>query len=513
MSGIRPGLPQFRELAAHLRVIPVSQRLLADADTPIGLYHRLAGGRPGTFLLESCGPGRSWSRYSIIGVRCPALLTERAGIAHWIGRVPAGVPRTGPLPEVIASTLHHLATPAQAGLPPLTGGLVGYLGYDFVRGLERLPERAADPLALPVVGLLLATDLVVHDALDGSITIIANAVNFDGSDAGVDAAYADAQRRVAAMAVQVRSPARPLRSLALPHDAMTTGSVGTQAVPAEWTRLTSGDRYRNDVRRGIAHVRAGDVFQVVLSQRFEAAAQVDALDVYRALRADNPSPYMYLIRMPGADLGEPGFDIVGSSPEALVTVTGEQVRMHPIAGTRPRGSTREDDTAHAEQLRADDKERAEHLMLVDLGRNDLSRVCTPGSVRVAEFMAIERYSHVMHLVSTLTGVLAPGRTALDALYATFPAGTLTGAPKIRAMEIIEQCEPVRRGVYGGVVGYVDFAGNLDMAIAIRTAVITGSRIIVQAGAGIVAQSDPVNEDAECLHKAHAVLRAVAAART
>jgi len=507
-SRLTPTLAEFRRLARDLRVIPVSTRCLADADTPVGLYHRLAGSRPGTFLLESCGPGRSWSRYSIIGVHCAGMLTERAGSAHWWGRVPAGVPRSGPLPEVIAGTLAALATPPQPHLPPLTGGLVGYLGYDFVRSLERLPTLAADPDQLPAVGLLLATDLVIHDATDGSVTIIANAINYDGSTAGVDAAHADACARVTHLVDLLRAPAPPLVPLAIDDPDVRSDAV----LPDGWRRLTTGAHYRAQVEAGIEHVRAGDVFQVVLSQRFQAAGAASALAVYRRLRASNPSPYMYLLRVPGAAPGEVGFDIVGSSPEALVTVTGSQVRMHPIAGTRPRGATPQEDAVQAQLLRADAKERAEHLMLVDLGRNDLSRVCRPGSVRVAEFMEIERYSHVMHLVSTVTGDLAQGRTAMDALFATFPAGTLSGAPKIRAMEIIEEREPVRRGVYGGVVGYADFAGNLDMAIAIRTAVLTGEAIIVQAGAGIVADSDPAREDAECLHKARAVLRAVAGVR-
>jgi anthranilate synthase component 1 len=261
------------------------------------------------------------------------------------------------------------------------------------------------------------------------------------------------------------------------------------------------------------HIRAGDAFQVVVSQRFDAACPASALDVYRVLRVTNPSPYMYLLRIPSSDGDGVDFDIVGSSPEALVTVHEGRCRVHPIAGTRPRGATPEEDARLVEDLLADDKERAEHLMLVDLGRNDLGRVCAPGSVEVVEFMQVERYSHVMHLVSTVVGQLAPGESALDALSATFPAGTLSGAPKPSAMSIIDALEPARRGLYGGIVGYVDFAGDLDTAIAIRTALIRDGVAHVQAGAGVVADSDPVAEDAECRAKAAALIRAVAIAGT
>ncbi|MEU6060224.1 anthranilate synthase component I [Streptomyces sp. NPDC047097] len=484
-------LETFRKLAADRRVIPVSRRLLADGDTPVGLYRKLAAERPGTFLLESAENGRTWSRYSFIGVRSHATLTVREGGAHWIGTPPVGVPAEGDPLEALRATVETLHTPRDLveGMPPFTGGMVGYLGYDIVRRLEKVGERGQDDLGLPELTMMLTSDLAVLDHWDGTVLLIANAINHNDLDTGVDEAYADAVARLDAMAADLAQPAATAPT-ALPESALP-----------ETVSRWGGAAYQGAVEDIKERIRAGEAFQVVPSQRFETPCEATALDVYRVLRATNPSPYMYLLRFDG-------FDVVGSSPEALVKVEDGRALLHPIAGTRPRGATPREDQALAEELLADPKERAEHLMLVDLGRNDLGRVCAPGSVEVVDFMSIERYSHVMHIVSTVTGEVAEGRTAFDVLTACFPAGTLSGAPKPRAMQIIEELEPTHRGLYGGCVGYLDFAGDSDTAIAIRTALLRDGTAYVQAGAGVVADSDPVAEDTECRNKAAAVLRAV-----
>ncbi|MGH3311898.1 MAG: anthranilate synthase component I [Streptomyces sp.] len=523
-----PDLDTFRTLAKDRRVIPVTRRLLVDGDTPIALYRKLAAERPGTFLLESAaggtshaaggGGGGTWSRYSFIGVRSAATLTVRDGSARWLGTPPVGVPDEGDPLRVLRETVEALHTPRDlhedADLPPFTGGMVGYLGYDIVRRLEKVgdSDTTADDLALPELTMLLASDLAVLDHRNGTVLLIANAINHNDLDTGVDDAYADAVERLDAMAADLARPA-PAGPAVLPPSELP-----------EFTARSGGATYQGWVADIKERIRAGEAFQVVPSQRFETPCAAGALDVYRVLRATNPSPYMYLFRFADEDGGTPpgsaggtptqaaggggGFDVVGSSPEALVKVEDGHAMMHPIAGTRPRGQTPRQDTELADELLADPKERAEHLMLVDLGRNDLGRVCEPGSVEVVDFMSVERYSHVMHIVSTVTGLLAEGRTAFDALTACFPAGTLSGAPKPRALQIIEELEPTRRGVYGGCVGYLDFAGDADMAIAIRTALLRKGTAYVQAGAGVVADSDPVAEDTECHNKAAAVLRAV-----
>jgi anthranilate synthase component 1 len=355
--------------------------------------------------------------------------------------------------------------------------------------------------------MLVATDLAVLDHKDGTVTLIANAINYDNSDERVDEAWHDAKQRLDAM------------ELALGSQAPSSASSFDRTATAEFTRETSGDEYQESVRIAQDRIRAGDAFQIVLSQRFATKCQATALDVYRVLRATNPSPYMFLFRIPeltgpGEALGtKVAFDVVGSSPEALVTLRNGEAMLHPIAGTRPRGETPQLDEANAADLMADKKERAEHLMLVDLGRNDLGRVCLPGSVEVTDFMSIEKYSHVMHIVSTVIGKIDPAVSAFDLVAATFPAGTLSGAPKPMAMTIIEELEKSKRGVYGGCVGYFDFAGNIDTAIAIRSTVIKDSIAYVQAGAGVVADSIPESEDAECQAKAMAVLNAVAVANS
>ncbi|QDQ11011.1 anthranilate synthase component I [Streptomyces spectabilis] len=489
-------LETFRKLAADRRVIPVSRRLLADGDTPVGLYRKLAAERPGTFLLESAENGRAdflWSRYSFVGVRSAAALTVRDGEAHWLGTPPVGVPTSGDPLAALRATVAALHTPRDLtgaeGLPPFTGGMVGYLGYDIVRRLEKIGPGEVDDLGLPELTMLLTSDLAVLDHWDGSVLLIANAINHNDLDTGVDEAHADAVARLDAMEADLSRPV-----------AQPPAALPPSALP-EFTARWGGPDYQAAVEDIKERIRAGEAFQVVPSQRFETPCRASALDVYRVLRATNPSPYMYLFRFDG-------FDVVGSSPEALVKVEDGRAMVHPIAGTRPRGATPKEDQELAEELLADPKERAEHLMLVDLGRNDLGRVCEPGSVEVVDFMSIEKYSHVMHIVSTVTGRVAADRTAFDVLTACFPAGTLSGAPKPRAMQIIDELEPARRGLYGGCVGYLDFAGDSDTAIAIRTALLRDGTAYVQAGAGVVADSDPVAEDTECRNKAAAVLRAI-----
>ncbi|WP_067498251.1 anthranilate synthase component I [Actinoplanes sp. TFC3] len=505
-GAVTPDAQGFVAQAARRRVVPVVRRLLADGETPIGVYRKLAGG-PGTFLLESAEQGAgsaAWSRYSFIGVRSAATLVERDGQAHWLGSPPAGVPVEGDPVVALRETVASLAAPEDPGagidLPPLTGGMVGYLSYDLIRRFERLPQTATDDVPLPELGMMLATDLVVLDHYDGSAILVANAVLAeDAGEAAALAAYHQAVGRLDAMTTALSRPTPPMISTV---ERTSPGEVLSRTAPGD---------YQKAVETAKEAIRAGECFQIVVAQRFERATSADPLDVYRVLRATNPSPYMYLLRFDD-------FDIVGSSPEAHLKVTAEEdgVRralLHPIAGTRWRGATPEQDNALAAELLADPKERAEHVMLVDLGRNDLGRVCRPGSVEVPDFARIERYSHVMHIVSTVVGELREDRTAFDALAATFPAGTLSGAPKVRAMEIIESLEPTRRGLYGGTVGYFGFGGDMDMAIAIRTALMRAGTAYVGAGAGIVADSDPAAEEQETRNKAAAVLAAIAAAET
>jgi len=493
VSEIRPSLAEFRDQARSCRVISVYRRLLADAETAIGLYAKLAQNRAGSYLLESAEQG-VWSRYSFIGVRAAATLTEREGQAVWTGHTPVGLPQGGDPVQAVRETLQRLHTPRAHGLPPFTSGLVGYLSYDAVRRVERLPDSNPDDLAIPELTFLLASDLAVLDHRDGEVWLVANAINYDGSDERVDDAYADAVARVEAMTAR----------LAEPTPSAVVSATFSRLAPIR--RQRTSEDFQRAVSAAVEEIRAGEAFQVVVSQRFEVDTTADALDVYRVLRLTNPSPYMYLLRLED-------FDIVGSSPEALVTVKEGTAITHPIAGSKPRGATPAEDAALETELLADPKERAEHVMLVDLGRNDLGRVCRPGTVEVVEFMDVRRYSHIMHLESTVTGQLAEDRSALDVLLAAFPAGTLSGAPKVRAMEIIDELEVSRRGLYGGVVGYLDFAGDADAAIAIRTAVLRDGVAYVQAGGGIVADSDPPTEDTETQNKAAAVVRAISVAQS
>ncbi len=489
----------FRVLAAEHRVVPVTRKVLADSETPLSAYRKLAANRPGTFLLESAENGRSWSRWSFIGAGAPSALTVRDGEAVWLGVTPQDAPVGGDPLRALRTTLELLETAPLPGLPPLSSGLIGFFAYDMVRRLERLPALAVDDLGLPDMLLLLATDVAAVDHHEGTITLIANAVNWNATNERVDWAYDDAVTRLDVMTAALGQP--------LPSTVATFG----HPAPVYRAQRTV-EEYTAIVEKLVCDIEAGEAFQVVPSQRFEMDTEADPIDVYRLLRVSNPSPYMYLLNVPDEN-GELDFSIVGSSPEALVTVQDGRATTHPIAGTRWRGQTEEEDLLLEKDLLADDKERAEHLMLVDLGRNDLGRVCRPGTVRVEDYSHIERYSHVMHLVSTVTGQLAEGRTALDAVMACFPAGTLSGAPKVRAMELIEEVENTRRGLYGGILGYLDFAGNADFAIAIRTALMRRGTAYVQAGGGVVADSNGPYEYNEASNKARAVLNAVAAAET
>ncbi|MFC7374369.1 MULTISPECIES: anthranilate synthase component I [unclassified Brachybacterium] len=497
---IHPDRETFRALAARQRVVPVSMRLLADEDTPVSLYRRLTadGDGRGTFLLESAGEGEA-SRWSIIGTRARAVLTEREGSARWIGDVPAGVPTTGSPVEALRAVTSAFRAARQPHLPPFSGGMVGYLAYDAVRHWEKLEVSPPDEVGLPDLSMLLAQDVVVHDDHDSTVVLVANALNLDATADGVDAAYDDALARLEAMRERLRTP-------------VSTGAMVYETVrDLEPKARTAQLEYERAVQDAVRDIIDGEIFQVVPSQRFSLPVAADPLDVYRVLRRMNPSPYMYLLRTVDAS-GEP-IDVVGASPESLVTVRGRTATTHPIAGSRPRGAGPEEDERLAQELLADAKERSEHLMLVDLARNDLQKFCDPGTVVVRDFMHIQRFSHIQHIVSTVTGRIRDDALAYDALRATFPAGTLSGAPKPAAMRIIDRLEPVRRGVYGGTVGYIDFAGDMDMAIAIRTAVLKDGTAHVQAGGGVVADSDPTMEHRETQSKAAAALRAVASADT
>jgi anthranilate synthase component 1 len=414
------------------------------------------------------------------------------------------VPVDGNPVEAIRRTIGCLRTERFEGLPPFTSGLVGFVGWEAVRHWEKLVSPPEDDLPMPELALNLVSDMAVHDNTDGTVTLIANAINYDGSSDRVDEAWDDAVGRVKSMLARLSVPVDPGVAVLQVN---STQADFAGSVKERWDET----EYLAAIDRGKQAIVDGEVFQVVISRRFEIECGASPLDVYRVLRNTNPSPYMYIFSLEDADGRE--YSIVGSSPESLVTVTGDEVITHPIAGSRPRGKTVEADKALAEELLADAKERAEHLMLVDLARNDISKVCLPGSVDVTQFMEVERFSHIMHLVSTVVGTLSPQATAYDVLAATFPAGTLSGAPKPRALRLLDELEPHRRGVYGGVVGYLDFAGDMDMAIAIRSALLRDGRAYVQAGGGIVADSKPADEAQESVNKAAAPLRAVHIAST
>jgi anthranilate synthase component 1 len=490
----------FDALVGSHRVVPVVRELFADGETPVGIYRKLASGRPGTFLLESAEQGGIWSRFSFVGAAAFGVLTQQGEEVRWLDyglsaeRALGTASGLRPL-DAIAALHARWQTPRIPGLPPLTGGLVGFIGWEAIRQIERLPGRPPADYDVPGQALAFAADLVVIDHRSGTVRLIANALA-DGTETA-DALWADAQQRLDRMQ----------RELAAPSEAwLAEVDLDTPAQPA--SRTPEAD-FLASVEIAKERIVAGDIFQVVISQRFELECTASALDVYRVLRALNPSPYMYLLSLERPDGG--AYQIVGSSPEALVKVQEGRAFTHPIAGSRPRGATPEEDLDLETSLLADDKERAEHLMLVDLARNDLLKVCAAGSVEVTEFMRVERFSHIMHIVSSVEGDLLPDASAIDVFRATFPAGTLSGAPKPMALRIIDELEPAQRGVYGGVIGYFDFAGDADLAIAIRTATIMDGVARVQAGGGLVADSVPRSEFQESQNKAAAPLRAVAVA--
>ena len=491
-------LNEFLTQGKSLAATAVVRKLFADSETPMGLYRKLSGGT-GSFLLESADQAGKWSRYSFIGVTSHGVLTESDGVAVWDrlgmdhrdafgGEVP-----TAPLDALEALTARW-HTPHAEGLPPFAGGMVGYIGWDAVRELEKLPHPPESVHPVPRLSMALVKDLAVLDHHTSEVVLIALVHRID---LVTKEDYSEAVSRLDAMHEQLRKPTAS--TLSVRHDPEHFEVPSNMDTPA----------FCSMVERAKEHIRDGDVFQVVLSQRFDLEVSADALEVYRVLRSLNPSPYMYLLESRGGD-GVP-FHVVGSSPEALVTVRNDRVYSHPIAGSRPRGEDPDRDAEIAEELLADQKEQAEHLMLVDLARNDLSRVCRSGSVEVTEFMQIERFSHIMHLVSSVEGDLSDDASLVDVFRATFPAGTLSGAPKPRALEIIDDLEPHRRGVYGGVVGYFSHSGDADLAIAIRTVWMRDGVATVQAGAGIVADSVDESEYLETLHKSAAPIRAVLAA--
>ena len=510
MTHTFPSREAFRALSAEGNLIPVYREILADHDTPVSAYARL--GRPDYgFLLESVVGGEKWAAYSFIGVEPRAILRwkqPQIGPAQmrvtWRDVDGGGGERHAEwaAPDVataIEEILQDFRPVAVAGLPRFWGGAVGWIGYDAVRSFEELPARAPDDLGLPDACLVLTDTLVIFDNLRQTVKLLA--APFVPRPDKADEAYDAAVRRIDALEARLRGEAR-LRPLAPPPPG-EDGSVRLRWGGGAPPRSAFGKvDYLAAVRRAKEYIHAGDVFQVQIGQRFEVdRGDVDPFDVYRALRVVNPSPYMFHLDFPDAR-------VTGASPECLVRCDRRRIDIRPLAGTRPRGATPEEDAALAAELLADPKERAEHIMLIDLARNDAGRVSRIGSVVVDEEMVVERYSHVMHIVSNVRGELAAGRSAFDVLRASFPAGTLTGAPKIRAMEIIEELEPVRRGIYGGAVGYFGYGGAMDTAIAIRSVLMRDGRAYVQAGAGIVADSDPEAEHRECVNKARAMIQAV-----
>ena len=491
----------FVALARDHTVVPVWREVLADLETPVSAFVKLVGAAEADadgFLLESVEHAERWGRFSFIG-RDPVLtMVCRGRQVELHGTPPPGVPTGDGALAALAALLAAYRAPRLAELPPFHGGVVGYLGYDVVREIEHLPDVPTDDLGLPDAVLSVTGHVTAFDHFRQRLYLIENVFLDPGAGAaGAGHAYDAACDRLDA---RVEELARPLPYVPSPPPA---GDL-TELPP--FTSTMSGGAYHDAVEVAREHILAGDIFQVVLAQRFDLDGHYDPFDVYRVLRQVNPSPYMYFVRHPEATL-------VGSSPEPMVQLLDGKVISRPIAGTRRRGRTDADDRRMAAELSEHPKERAEHVMLVDLARNDVGRVVRFGTEKVEELMVLERYSHVMHLTSQVAGALADGRNAVDVLRATFPAGTVSGAPKVRAMEIIDELEPTKRGAYAGVVGYVDFSGNLDTAIAIRTMVWRDGCASVEAGAGIVADSVAADEDLECHNKARALLTAAAAARS
>ncbi len=493
---VHPGRAEFAKLAAGHAIVPVWTEVVADTLTPVAAFASIVGDAPG-FLFESVEGGERWGRYSFVGRAPLATLVARGRQVTATGSldVPTGGGRgvLAALDEMLAA----YRSPTMADLPPLHGGVVGYLGYDVVREVELLPEVPPDDLGYPDAALVVIGELAAFDHWRQRVVLITNVVVDPGwSSAEVAEAHRLASGRLDSLAADCFGPVES-SPVPLPER-------GEEVAGA--TRTMTPEAYRAAVEAAKEYIAAGDIFQVVLSQRFDLELGAGPFEVYRALRLLNPSLYLYFLRFPEVT-------VVGSSPEPMVRLRDGVVTSRPIAGSRPRGANEDHDRLLAGELLEDPKELAEHVMLVDLARNDVGRVVRFGTEKVDELMTVERYSHIMHLTSQVSGELSAGKGPIDVLRATLPAGTLSGAPKVRAMEIIDELEPTKRGIYGGVVGYLDFSGNLDTAIVIRTLVVgPDGRASVQAGAGIVADSDPATEDDECVHKATALLAAVAAAR-
>ena len=487
---------EFFALANDYRAIPVYQELLADLTTPVGAFMRCVGDDPG-FLLESVENGERWGRFSFVGRNPAATLIARGLTVTIDGDLPdCDIPTDQGILVAIESILDAFTSPVIDDLPPLTSGLVGYLGYDTIREVEHLPETPDDSFGYPDAAIDVIGELAVFDHWRQQVILIAVALLPEqATDEQISTAYDDAVMRLERFAVDGATP--------LDEPMVRPPSAGKS--PEGVVESLSSEQYQRAVEVAKDYIVAGDIFQVVLSKRFDVELGAEPYDLYRVLRQINPSPYMYFLR-------HPELTLVGSSPEPMVQVLQGRVISRPIAGTRGRGKTEQHDRQLAAELGEDPKERAEHVMLVDLARNDLGRVVDYGSLSIDEMMELERYSHVMHLTSEVSGDLRDDKSVVDVLRATFPAGTVSGAPKVRAMEIIDELEPTKRGPYAGAVGYIDFSGNLDAAIAIRTMFCGPKVASVQAGAGVVADSDPAMEDKECRNKASALLAAIEPAR-
>lgn len=491
-----PTSEEFARLAKTADRVPVWRRLVSDSLTPVSAFHRLdaTGESPVACLFESVIGGEKVGRYSFLATD-PYLLLEASG--NTITRTAFGEATStsesfesdNPL-EALRAEVGKVSVAKPEGLPPFVGGAIGYAGYDTVRYVENLPNAPADDRHLPDLAFGFFDHLMVFDNVDKTVTVLVLAKTPEGAD--LEAAYAEAAKRVDELVARVAAPVDELE----PADIDTRGEVSL-----EYTSNFTQEGFQSAVEKCVEYIRAGDIFQVVLSQRLETDWEHDPIELYRTLRIVNPSPFMFYVRMPSCTL-------VGSSPEIMVRAVDGHVTVRPLAGTRKRGADEAEDNALAEELLADPKERAEHVMLIDLGRNDVGRVAKYGSVELSDVMVIERYSHVMHITSNVTGQLTDDRDAFDALAACMPAGTVSGAPKVRAMEIIDEFEPHRRGPYAGAVGYLDFAGDMDTCIALRTVVVAGGKAYVQAGAGIVADSDPNAEYQETLNKARGLLKAI-----
>ena len=492
----QPSREEFHAFAADHTVVPVWTELLADLETPVAAYLKLVGDAPG-FLLESVEGGERWARFSFVGRNPSATLILRDGVVEVDGALATDVPTGKGMLAALESLLDSYTSPAFDDLPPLHGGIMGFLGYDVIREVESLPNVPHDDRGYPDAVMSVIGSLAAFDHWRQRVYLIESVPTLDLTVDEIDAAYDAAIERVRQAVDDLAQP--------LPYTPAEPPSADDEL--PELKSSKPGGLYQQAVKVAKDYVVAGDIFQVVLAQRYDIDLEADPFDVYRVLRQVNPSPYMYFVR-------HPELTIVGSSPEPLVQLLDRKVISRPIAGTRRRGKTEEHDRLMAAELSEDPKERAEHVMLVDLARNDVGRVAKFGSMHIDELMTLERYSHVMHLTSQVSGELHDDLGPIDVLRATFPAGTVSGAPKVRAMEIIDDLEPVKRGPYAGVVGYIDWSGNLDTAIALRTMFISGDgkTASLQAGAGIVADSVPDDEDLECRNKAAALLAAIPAAR-